>query len=290
MRSALSVFDRFANDGMPAPGRPSRITASRSASARRGMRATIDGPSSPPPPSVPWHAAQRLAKTRRPGSTLCASTRAAHATATIEAATAAGKRRTRPPCQTSIITRSAPISSINPRKRTTSQTIPINASSAALVRPPCSRSMRRGILTCRAKGDRKESCKDEIDNAADDGRSDDATIRIEEYCRNAERDLLKDGREHHEPIALDVPRNEKKCDLPGERHTDKSVEVFGVCDRRWKVSGNPRFERVPAEGRQARRRHRRPRKRVERTDCPMSCLIGPSRPSPGDQAIGKRVA
>ena len=76
---------------MPAPGSPSRITASRSASVRNGIRATIEGPSSPPPPSVPWHAAQRLAKTRRPGSTFCASARDAHATAaTIETATCNG--------------------------------------------------------------------------------------------------------------------------------------------------------------------------------------------------------
>ena len=81
---------------MPAPGHALanhglelRVVAQRNACRRS------TAPARRQPPSVPWHAAQRLAKTPRPGSTFCASTRAAHTTATIEAATYSGNRDAR---------------------------------------------------------------------------------------------------------------------------------------------------------------------------------------------------
>src|SRR5205807_9579645 len=53
---------------MPAADRPCLTSDVRSSFVNDGTRVAIAGPSSPPLPSLPWHPAQRLTNTWRPGS------------------------------------------------------------------------------------------------------------------------------------------------------------------------------------------------------------------------------
>jgi len=67
----------------------------------------------------------------------------------------------------------------------------------------------------------------------------------EEYGgRDHEKDLFQNCRNHQRPVALRIPRDDQKCNLPRDRHTDEAIEKLRMRDWRRRVTADPRFEKV----------------------------------------------
>ncbi len=61
---------------------------------------------------------------------------------------------------------------------------------------------------------------------------------------NSPGQFFQHSRDHDQPISSHVMRNQQEGKLPCQSHTDESIKVFGMIDRRWKVQAHVSFHKV----------------------------------------------
>src|SRR5262245_19122574 len=78
----------------------------------------------------------------------------------------------------------------------------------------------------------EESSQKEIDQPGYQNRFDYAALPVEDQHRNSISELFDHCGDDQWLVTPGFPRDNQKCDLPRDRHTDEPIIVLGMVDRR----------------------------------------------------------